>query len=150
MLVTQDGAHYYENAGSSSDGGHSPRATGRSNKKELSPQEIKQRLERRRWNRYIKKLKSEQMNVRGYFQNNYYWHTFQTKIKDNNFVDSETQKQLEIVKHGKELTPNQRMLLERFDNLNLMHVMDDSLSYIEDLTKKYDGNLNQFLDEARN
>ena len=28
--------------------------------------------------------------------------------------------------------------------------MDDSLSYIEGLTKRYDGNLNQFLDEARN
>jgi hypothetical protein len=55
-----------------------------------------------------------------------------------------------VVKHGHKLTTHQRALLERFDNLNLMHVMDDSLSYIEGLTKRYDGNLNQFLDEARN
>ena len=56
---------------------------------------------------------------------------------------------MEIVRHGKVLTPYQRELLDKFERLNLMHVMDDSLSYIEGLTKKYDGNLNSFLEEAR-
>ena len=55
-----------------------------------------------------------------------------------------------MVEHGHLLTDYQRTLLERFDNLNLTHVLDDSLSHIEGLTKKYGGDLNKFLDEARN
>ena len=45
----------------------------------------------------------------------------------------------------KDITPEQAALVERFNNLNLMHVMDDSLSYIEEISKKFDGNLDKFL-----
>jgi chloramphenicol O-acetyltransferase len=32
----------------------------------------------------------------------------------------------------------------------MKNVLDDSLEYIEELTTKYGGNINQFLDEAQN
>jgi hypothetical protein len=40
-------------------------------------------------------------------------------------------------------------MLEKFKKLNLMHVMDDSLTYIDALSSQYEGNLDLFLEKTR-